>query len=260
LEENTAGYGESAISLLTSATENPSDSTGYYVLTGEHGGFSIAGDYTCTVGRPVYLYVRGGDSGGSGANSAIGLMASLGACPEGGDFTSAEPFVFVNEVSTIAAAYAMSDVAADPTHVSRPGGVMAAADARSAANLARIATGVANVAVPSHRGTKVPQRKINTLANILSGCVNSSGPMSAGCATLFANARNGGSSGTIPGDTATAAINIAHNPRVNTAVLYRLQPGLDAPFQPSLQSAPEDFTIQVASESQEEAIGLVSPH
>jgi hypothetical protein len=260
LEENTAGYGEPAISLLTSATGNPTDSIGYYVLTGEHGGFSIAGDYACTVGRPVYLYVRGGNSGGSGANSAIGLMASLGACPEAGDFTSSEPFVFVNEVTTVAAAYAMSDRAVDPTHVSRPGDARAAADAGTAALLARVVTGVANAAVPSHPGTKVPQSKINTLANILSACINSNGPTSAGCATLFANARNGGPSGMIPNDTAAAAINIAHNPRGNTAVLYSLQPALDAPFQPSLTSAPDDFTIRVASDSQEKTIALVSPH
>jgi hypothetical protein len=106
----------------------------------------------------------------------------------------------------------------------------------------------------------VPQSKINTLANILSACINSSAPTSEGCATLFANARDAGSSGSIPGDTAAAAINIAHHPRMNTRILYSLQPALDAPFQPSLQSAPEDFTIPVPSQSQDNVIALLSPH
>jgi len=262
LEENTAGYGEPALSLLTSATGNPSDSIGYYVLTGAQGGFSIAGDYTCTEGRPVYLYVRGGNSGGSGANSAIGLMASLGACPEASDFTSAEPFVFVNEVTTVAAAYAMPHQAADPTHLSQPGITVATAEAGRAALLARVATGVANAAVPSHPGTKLPQSKINTLANILSACINSSGPASTGCTTLFANALSGGAFGATPSDTAAAAINIAHNPTVNVAVLYRLQPGVDAPFQPSLNSAPQDFTIPVPDGPQGGTMAYVSlaPH
>jgi hypothetical protein len=258
LEENTAGFGQPSVSMLTSATGNPSDSIGYYAVTGAHGGFSIAGDYTCTVGRPVYLYVRGGDSGGSGPNSAIGLMAWLGSCPAAGNFTSAEPFVFVNEVTTVAAAYAMAGVASDPTHVSQPVIAVAAASAGNAANLARVATGVANAAVPLHPATKVPQSKINTLANILSVCVNTTGPGSAGCTALFANARGEGPAGMIPADTAAAAINIAHNPRANTAVLYSLQPALNAPFQPSLESAPEDFTIPVANESQDSVVAFVS--
>ncbi len=227
LQVNTTGYGSPSISLLTSATGNFSDSIGYYVLTGEYGGFSIAGDYTCTFGHQVYLYVRGGNSGGNGANSSIGLMASLGVCPAAGNFTSTQPFVFVNEVTTVAAAYAMVDVATDPTHASGSGAPVAATGVANAANLVGVATGLANATLPSHPDTKVPQSKINTIANILSACINASGPTSATCTTLFTNARGSGAIKTIPDDTAAAAINIAHNPRANTPVLYGLQPQLE---------------------------------
>jgi streptogramin lyase len=52
-----------------------------------------------------------------------------------------------------------------------------------------------------------------------------------------------GTTGTTPTDTATAAINIAHNPAASTAALFDLQPGIGAPFEPTLSTAPNDFTI-----------------
>ena len=58
---------------------------------------------------------------------------------------------------------------------------------------------------------------------------------------LFSNAKNGN---TQPSETATAAINIAHNPGTNVGTLYGLLP-TDLPFQPTLLSAPNDFTIAV---------------
>jgi hypothetical protein len=260
LQANTAGHGNLSVSLLNSTTGNPSDSLGYYVLTDEYGGFSIAGDYTCTSGRQVYLYVHGGNSGGHGDNSSIGLMASLGACPESRTFTSVEPFVFVNEVTTVAAAYAMAGTAADPTHVSDPGTVDTARGVTNAANLARVATGVANATLPSDHSTKVPQNKINTLANILSACINSNGPGSASCTTLLANARGSGPARRVPAETAGAAINIARSPRANVSSLYALQPKLDAPFEPKLADAPDDFTITLGDETSNSSIASLSFH
>jgi hypothetical protein len=248
LQVNSGEYGNSSVSLLTSATGTPADSIGHYVLTGEHGGFSIAGDYTCTAGHQVYVYARGGNSGDDGRNPAIGLMASLGACPEAGHFNDAAPFIFVNEVTTVAAAYAMAGMATDATHVVGPALPSAWNGLVSAADLASITTGFANTTLPSMPDSKVPQTKIHTLANILAACINSDSPKSAGCTTLFANARSLGSSGLVPEDTATAAINIARNPHANIAALYGLQPKLSAPFQPALESPPADFDLSVSSE------------
>jgi hypothetical protein len=223
---------------------------GAYVLTGSDGSFSISGDYTCTPGQQVYLYALGGDPGlGTGANAAAGLMAALGSCPTGGNFMSGTSLitnVMVNEVSTVAAAYAMAGFATDATHVGSSGTALAltgiANAFANAANLETIGTGVALATTPAGNGT-VPQAEINTLANILAACVNSNGAGSA-CTTLFANATaDGTTTGTQPTDTATAAINIAHNPE-NVWELYGLGTA-SPPFTPGLSGQPHDWTISL---------------
>jgi hypothetical protein len=110
----------------------------------------------------------------------------------------------------------------------------------NAANLETLGTGVA-LATTGGGGT-VPQAEINTLANILASCVNSTGPGSTACTSLFANAETNGSTGTAPTDTATAAINMAHNPGANIAGLYGLSTATP-PFAPALSAQPNDFTI-----------------
>jgi hypothetical protein len=254
LEANSGAEASPSISLLTGDTGTPADSIGHYVLTGEYGGFSIADRYTCTPRRQVYVLARGGNSGGDGANPAIGLMASLGACPQSGSFAAEIPFIFVNEVTTVAAAYAMTGTAADATHVS------AAPETANrmgrAADLASVATGFA--ASPA-TGSNSSQVRIHTLANILSACVNSSGPASLGCASLFANARKRGTSGDVPQDTATAAINIARNPHANVAALFALQPKANGPFAPALESPPADFELLSNPESVTATVASVPP-
>jgi hypothetical protein len=257
LQANTTGYGDPSVSLLTSRTGNPADSIGYYVRTGEYGGFSIAGDYTCTAGRQVYLYVLGGNSGGNGSNSAIGLMASLGACPKAETFTTAAPFAFVNAVTTVAAASAMVAIATDPTHVSSFETPGASIGMTNAGKLASVTTGFANARPDS----KVPQAKIHTFANILSACINSSTPTSTSCNTLFTNARSAGATGAIPADTATAALNIARNPHANVTALYAIQPSLSSPpFLPALESAPPDFNLSPASEGLNNTVASAAIH
>jgi streptogramin lyase len=241
----STGYGQPSISLLDSAFTGNSDLIGAYVLTDTSGGFTITGAYSCTPGTQVYVYALGGDAG-AGVNSAAGLLAALGNCPADGNFLTATPFVAVDEVSTIAGAYAMAGYATDATHVSSSGTPLATTGIANAfanaSNLANLATGTALSITPAGNGT-VPQVEINTLADILSTCVNSSGPASTECSTLFSNAMSNGTTGSAPTDTATAAINIAHNPAAGTAALFALQPGVGSPFQPSLSAAPNDFTI-----------------
>jgi len=252
-------------SLLQSGAGTTLDTSGgatngdYYVTTSVATGtgscplggcFSITGDYGCTAGTQVYLYSLGGSQGGV-TNPVAGLLAALGNCPSGGSFATETPFVVVNEVSTIAAAYAFAGFASDALHVSSSGTVPLAqtgiANAfANAANLAGISTGAALATTPAGNGT-VPQTTINTLANILAACVNSNGASSGptsptACYTLFHDAQSGGSSGTLPGDTATAAINMAHNPGTNIMALYALSTA-SPPFAPALSAKPNDFTI-----------------
>jgi hypothetical protein len=239
-------------SLLKSSSTGLSDSIGAYVLTGAGGAFSISGDYSCTPNTQVYVYALGGNPSG-GVNNQAGLMAVLGNCPSSGNFLTATPYVFVNEVSTVAAAYAFAGFATDATHVSSSGTALAQIGIQNAfanaANLASLSNGTALVTTPppSSNGTP-PQSEINTLGNILASCVNtnstSGGGASVACTTLFSDALSGGTSGTAPTDTATAAINIAHNPGANVAGLYAL-PTAQAPFGPALTAQPNDFTIGI---------------
>jgi streptogramin lyase len=241
---NTTGYGNGSVSLLASTGGTTQDGSGnYYVTTQSRGTFSITGDYSCpSAGSQVYLYSIGGNPGlGQGTNSAAGLMAALGTCGS----LSTSTFAVVNEVSTIATAYAIAGFATDATHVSSSSSQLATAtDVPNAfatvTNLESLSSGLALAVTPAGNGA-APQAEIYTLADILGACVNSAGPSSTPCSTLFGSAMNGNSQ---PVETATAAINIAHNPGSNVATLYGLLPS-DLAFQPTLGAAPDDFTIAI---------------
>ena len=240
LAANVTGYGQPSVSLLNPASTGQSDSIGGYVTTGADGSFTITGDYSCTSAQQVYLYALGGDAG-AGANSASGLLAILGACPASGNFLASVPVIQVNEVTTVAAAYALSGFATNATHVSSPGTPLAqigiANAFTNAANLADISTGYALTTTPAGNGA-VPQTTINTLANILASCINST-TASGNCNYLFLNTSSGGNP---PSDTASAAINIAHKPSAQIAALYSLAAS-SPPFAPSLTIQPSDFTL-----------------
>ena len=255
---NSDGYGNASVSLLTSAGNTSLDQFGgatngdYYVTTVAGGSFSITGDYTCTAGQQVYLYAVSGNSG-SGTNSGAGMLAALGNCPGGlSAFASSDPFVFINEVSTIATAYAIAGFATDATHVSSSGTALAKVGIANAflnvANVETLGTGAALATTPGTNGT-APQEELNTLANILAACINSNGAVTGptnptACYTLFTNAKSSGTTGTQPTDTATAAINMAHNPATSISALYGLSTGTP-PFAPVLPGQPNDFTVGI---------------
>jgi sugar lactone lactonase YvrE len=243
---NTTGYGNASVSLLNSSGGNTlKDSSGkYYVTTDSQGTFEITGDYVCpSTASQLYLYAIGGNPG-SGVNPAAGLLAALGTCPANGTLSSSLVIV-INEVSTVATAYAVAGYTTDPLHISSPGTKLAQTGIANAfavvPNLETLGTGVALATTPAGNGT-VPQAQIDTLANILAACINSTGSTSTQCATLFSNAKNGT---TAPTDTATAAINIAHNPAANISALYGLQ-SASTFFQPMLSAAPNDFIVGIS--------------
>jgi hypothetical protein len=237
----TSGYGTASVPLLTSVGTGYADSAGGYVLTASDGTFSIPGGYTCKSTDQLYVYLLGGNTG-FGANSAIGEMAVVGGCPL--TELAVPPFVWVNEVSTIAAAYAMAGFATDATHVSSSGTVPAligVANAfANAANLVSPSTGTVLSVTPAGNG-KVPQATLNTVANVLSACIRSPSSASQPCQTLFINEQNGGSR---PNDTATAAFRIAHSPSFGVGILYALQTTA-SPFAPALVTTPNDYTIGI---------------
>jgi hypothetical protein len=260
---NTTGYGNASVSLLkagptTIYDANNTDATygDYYVPTDANGNFSITGDYTCTPNTQVYIYAVGGRPAGQNilANTAAGFLAALGNCPSVDNFATTAPYIAVNEVSTVATAYAIAGFATDAVHVSSSGTALAQIGIANAfanvTNLESLSTGAALAKTPAGNGTS-PQATINTLANILAACVNTNdvtsntngSVLSSACQTLLSLATSDGTTnGTQPGDTATAAINMAHHPAANIANLYALSTPTP-PFAPTLSTQPYDFTV-----------------
>ncbi|WP_158820964.1 hypothetical protein [Granulicella sp. S156] len=261
----TAAYGGSGIaasssnastSLLTAATGNPADGNGnFYVTTDTGGSFDINGAFACSSGQQVYLYSSGGDPqlGGEGVagtpNSAATLLAVVGNCASAtpsAAFPTAT-FVSLNEVSTVAAAYALAAFATDPLHIGAPSAVTGHALSgtgianafNTALNIVDQASGAPNPTLPLNSKATVPVTTINTVADILAACVNTTGTSSSGCGTLFSNTTYG----TAPTDTATAAINIAQHPGANVSALLGLVT-TTSPFQGTLSSA-NDFSLGI---------------
>jgi streptogramin lyase len=261
----TGGYGGASQSLLTAYSSGnfptTEDANGnYYVTTNARGFFSLTGEYACTAGQDVYIYATGGNTGG-GSNSALGLLAVFGTCPAAGTFANVLTKVQINELSTVASAYALSGFAVDSTHIADDEAVAGNATAAQAqagmanafaapGNLVSLTGGYALSTTPNGNGT-VPAATINTLGDILAGCINSADSVSgstvthsADCQSLFALATSDGTpAGTQPNDTASAAINIAHHPAANTVALFDLTPNFP-PF-PALETQPNDFSLSI---------------
>jgi hypothetical protein len=237
---NNSGYGSASLSLLDGSSTGFTDATGGYVLSASDGSFSTSGYYTCTSQQQIYLYATGGDSG-QGPNPAATDLAIVGVCPQVG--TEVAPVV-IDEVTTVATAYALAGFATDPVHISSSGTPQALTGIANAfinaSNLATTYTGTALQVNPSENAI-VPQSTINTLANILFACVHSDGASSAPCITLMSSVNT---SGAAPTDTATAIIDIAQSPATNVAPLFGLQTAASA-FAPALSNAPNDFSIGI---------------
>jgi len=179
---------------------------GSTVTSDANGNFAITGDYSCTgttPGTQVYLTATGGNSG-SGTNSNLTMAAALGSCATL-LANAATTFITINEVTTVAAAYALAPFASSITSIgatgSNPSGLVNAfANAALLANTSAGSAGAAGLAT----GVTVPTTEINTLADILAACVNTTGSASTQCTTLF--------SATGATDTFGAALGIARNP------------------------------------------------
>jgi hypothetical protein len=218
------------------------------VTTDANGGFTITGDYTCpTAATEVYLVGTGGNPGpGQPVNSSIALMAALGPCGN----LSASTNLVINEITTVASVWALSPFMTGIANIGT-----SATNAQGLTNafatvnkLVNIGTGaVSGPALPV--GATVPVAKINTLADLLAACINSDGSTGSGtgCGNLFTaatvcNALTNGCSAA-PTDTITAAMNMAQNPNANTTVANNVN--AQSPFQPTLMSAPNDFSLEI---------------
>jgi len=254
----TSGYGSASTSLLNIAkpgvTADPSGNG--YVTTDASGSFTVSPgaspDYLCpSANQPVYFLALGGNPGLSTtpASSGISLIAAPGAC---GNLTTTTNVV-INEVSTAAAVTALQQFTVDSTHIgtstTNAAGLSNAFIAVS--DVVTLATGVARTRNVNGNGT-VSNTTLNTLGDILAPCINSTGNGSSACQNLYSAATP--PAGTAPADTVAAMLNIAQFPTNNRVALYQ-QINAQAPFQPILTSAPNDYTLSVTLSGG----GLVAP-
>jgi hypothetical protein len=232
----TSGYGTGATSLLTAP-----------VSTDGNGNFTITGEYQCpSTSSQLYILSTGGNPGlpGNATNGAIALMAALGPCSLFSGKLTLDPdsFIVINEVSTVAAVYALHGfmtTSSSQVGTSSTNAVGLANAFQLVNNLVTTSTGVPATATTGGNGT-VPQATINSLADILAACVNSTG-VGDPCSTIFGAALP--TVGSAPTDTIQAIYNIASNPANQVGTLYG-QISATAPFQPTLGStAPNDFTV-----------------
>ncbi|HTV09912.1 MAG TPA: hypothetical protein VMD97_12790 [Candidatus Aquilonibacter sp.] len=253
----TGGYGTSATSLMKAESNTYEDGSGnYYALTDANGNFQIGGDYTCTEGTQVYMVAVGGNPGLSGTvnNTAIVQMAGLGQCPAAGNLAAQVPYLVINEVTTVAFAYAMGGFGSSAYNISS-NAADSTASATAIANAMANANNIVNLhygqapAVTNGNSNSVnPQATIYALANILATCVNTSSASSSQCSSLFSTAKS--PAGVPATDESSAIFNIVHMP-ANTSTypthvndIWNLGSGTPV-FTPTLSSVPTDWTMPV---------------
>ena len=248
----TGGYGTNATSLIKSTGSNVfEDGNGnYYVLTDSGGNFALWGDYTCTEGTQVYMVAIGGNPGMTGTvnNTSIVQMAGLGQCPAAGNLAAQVPYLVINEVTTVAFAYAMSGFATTPFNVSS-NAANSAASATAIANamaetlnIVNIQYGQAPAATNGNATSTNPVQKLYALANILATCVNTTSATSSACTALFSAAKD--SSGNNATDEASAIFNIAHNQGQNVTAIWN-RSSTTPVFSPTLGTQPADWTMPI---------------
>ncbi len=232
-----SGYGSGELSLLDAP-----------VITDSRGAFSLTGAYACPAqDSELYVVATGGNPGLTPGthDAALRLTAALGICQTVNGQRTLSPSLFINlnEVTTVAAAYALTGFfSADAAHLgtSATNGAGLANAFNTSFNLVDLASGAALAETPANTAV-VPQGTINALANLLSTCVNSDGTGTP-CTDLFAAATPPG--GTVPTNTLQAALSIAQRPTNNVTALYDLA-SATPPFQPTLTAPPSDWSLQL---------------
>jgi hypothetical protein len=243
--------------------------------TGADGSFSFSGITGCSASQIVYIVAAGGTSGvNTGSNANILNVAVLGY-PSDANCDGLPSYSVVNEVTTVATAYAFSSflstsgsASSAVVNITAPannaslatsndvssGAVTTASGLphayNNAINLANMATGSAYSAPPTNSLAIAPAAVVNTIANILQYCVNSASTGStegdgSPCGNLYAATPS--QAVTYPTNTLQAAMNLARNPAANVSTVWGLAPSVGAaPFLPALSGAPNDWTLAIA--------------
>lgn len=211
------------------------------LLSDSSGEFDLAGAYTCpSADALVYIVAIGGDPGTGQVNPQLNLMTVLGRC---GDITATTD-ITINEVTTVAAVWSLAEFmhAADAVGASANNDAALVAAFSMVTLLVNPATGTVPGANAPNDAT-LPVAEINTLADILASCVQSTGGVAGDgsvCGKLFDYTTPAGEAA--PNNIITAALSLANNPSQHAADLFALLPS-PPPFQPVLTSAPASFTL-----------------
>ncbi|SNT41455.1 hypothetical protein SAMN05421770_11236 [Granulicella rosea] len=254
-----AGYGANATAIATTTT----DSNGNFSFN------NTSGVSPCTTGQYLYITSTGGNSG-SGTNAQLALMAAL---PTPCSAATGGTYVFVNELTTVAAVTALQQFmsiapgGATPWTIGAPStNLVGLANAfLTTGNLVSIATGQSAASTTSNAISNTvggvlyttivdpDYQKLNTLADILAYCVNSAGGST--CTGLFSDMTPSGA--TAPTDTIQAMYYVATNPGGLTmpahgnalgspSYLCGQYPSSNSPFEPtSTCTGVYDWTISV---------------
>ena len=244
----TTGYGQGATQLACVTT----DTNGNFAFGTSPGcGGALSSGFLCSgSSEQVYLTATGGTDGSQTApNPQIALLAALGPCGT----ISTSSAVVINEFSTIASVYALEQFAngSSPYPIGAP--------ATNAVGLSHALATITNLINPSDGvipgpnlppGVTIPTAKINTLAAVLAGCVDSTGTLTGApspCNELMCDAIPGAvynptdgdcttpTDVTLPTDTLGATIAIAAHPgTVNVADLCSLASTVAARFAPTI--------------------------
>jgi len=225
----TTGYASTNTALNTAS-----------VTTGPDGSFVLTGKYTpCTAGQQMYIVSQGGNTG-AGTNGNQATMAALGDCVN----INSNTYILINEVTTIAAAYALAPFATSYTNVGTDAGNTAGL-VRAFANATKLANSGNGTALSTlANGGTVPAQEIYALADVLTTCVNSPGGTAgdnSNCGKLFTYATP--PSGTAPTDTFGVALNFAKYPTNNASQIFGRIPS-PAPFATTFSSA-NDLTLSI---------------
>jgi len=224
---STSGYGAQSITTtLNGGSPVTTDANGNFNVTGVSCG-------SCSPGTEMYLVLAGGNAG-AGNNSSAVWMSALGRY----DGLGSLPFLQVNEITTVATAYALAPFfGSDYAHLgTNSSNVQGLTNAFSLVNsLVNIGTGWGGgTALPS--GATVTTDSLYALADIIASCVNSSG--GSPCSSLFAQ------TGSVS-DTAMASVTIAKNTSTNVTNLFNLMPTQQV-FTTGIISAPNDWSLAIS--------------
>jgi len=199
--------------------------------TGLTGGFSLS---ALQPSSPVFAYaIATGGDGGKGPNSRIALMATLGPVTS----FPISPAATINELTTVASAYALSQFFNSPQDVRDSATPELSIAFQAIGNLVDASTGAAGPAISNSINTTTLMR-FNTLGNAIAGCVE--GASDAGSCSGLCEVTGLASSC----DTLTAAETIARMPAaIDNSALFGL--GKTGPYAPALAEQVAEWTLSL---------------